>query len=161
MGRLKKLTVGIIVILSLASTFCLGAATVKPVVITKYQPYPVEVIREVEVVREVVREVEVEKSLDYEEFSSLEELREWLAEDNTNAIHLVSGRYPGEPLQIDPDYDCDDYADDLMFNALNDDRFMSQDLDGAHVRNFTYIGNDIWIIEPQDDEIWLYKYRRD
>ena len=158
----KKFIVGIIVIFSLASAYCFGAATVKPVVITKYQPYPVEVIREVEVVKEVVREVGVEKPITYREFSSPEELKEWLAKDNTDTtLHLISGRYVGEPIQIDLDYDCDDYAEDLMLSALEEGYLISQDLDGGHVRNFTYIGNDVWIIEPQDDEVWLYKWSRD
>lgn len=156
----KKFIVGIIFIFSLASAFCFGAATVKPVVITKYQPYPVEVIKEVEVAVEVIREVEVEKLTTYREFSSLEELEEWLAKDNTDTtLHLISGRYVGEPTQIDPDYDCEDYAIDLMFSALKDGYLIPVDLDGNHVRNCTFIGNEIYIIESQTDKTQFYMYR--
>lgn len=159
MRGLNRVLVGVVILLALAAAFSFGAATVKPE--PRYVPYEVEVVREVKTIVEVIREVEVEKPIQWREFSSVEELEVWLAEDNTDAIYLVSGRYPGDGVFIDPDYDCDNYAEDLMLSALRDGYLIPQDLDGAHVRNFTYIGNEIWIIEPQSDGVLLYKYSRD
>lgn len=158
-----KIAVGVLVLLGLTASFCGGAAIVKSQVITETVnvPYEVEVIRKVETIVEVIKEVEVEVVKPAVEFSSVEELRAWLAEDKTNRIWLLSGKRPEDGVFVDPEYDCDNYAEDLMRSALKDGYLISQDLDGGHIRNFTYIGNDIWVIEPQDDGVSLYSWSRD
>jgi len=95
------------------------------------------------------------------EFQSLDELKSWLAEDNTNAIHLISGEYAWEGTWVDPDYDCDDYATTLMRNALEDGYLVSTQISvfTQHMLNSTIIGNRIYFIEPQTDEVWLSGYR--
>jgi len=102
-----------------------------------------------------------EKPTQWREFSSVEELEAWLTENNPVTVHLICGRYPEDGSWIDPDYDCDDYARDLMLKGFEDDYLIPEELADGHVRNFTYIGNEIWIIEPQNNEVWLYKWRRD
>jgi len=160
---MNRILVGTLVLLALGAAFCSGAAIEQAQVITETVnvPYEVEVAREVEVIREVEVEKIVEVAKPLIEFSSVEELEVWLKQDRTSYIQLISGRFPEDGVYVDPDYDCDDYAEDLMLAALKDGYLISQDLDGDHVRNFTYIGNEIWLIEPQDDEITLYKWTRD
>lgn len=106
-------------------------------IIDHYVETPVEV----EVVREVPQRLI--------EFSSLEELKEWLERND------VDSRIPSYP-----GFDCDDYAYQLQKNAAKDGYIISTELiienGELHMLNSALIGNDIYFIEPQDDEVWFY-----
>jgi nitrogen fixation-related uncharacterized protein len=86
------------------------------------------------------------------QFSSLWELRTWLAQDDTdrNPEHLTEGE----------GIDCDDYALTLQKHALQDGyivsaRFVDTDGDGSldHAMNTAVIGNEVYSIEPQTDAV--------
>ncbi|MCJ7828540.1 MAG: hypothetical protein MUP81_02235 [Dehalococcoidia bacterium] len=82
------------------------------------------------------------------EFESLETLKAWLMQDNTESAFTDT---------TDINYDCDDYARGLMRNALEDGYLISTQIDifKAHMFNSAMIGNDIYFIEPQTDEVWF------
>ena len=114
-----------------------------------------EVGREVEVISEAT----VNKPDELREFTSLEDLESWLAEDDTDQyIHLVAGE-DGICRQSDK-YDCDDYAFQLQRRAAASGFLMSATIierqDEPHMINLTCIGNDIYYIEPQEDKVWFY-----
>jgi len=130
------------------------------------------VIREVEVIKEVVekeieyrdivKEVTIEKPIEQSEFSSKEELEKWLAEDNTEKNVYFFVRADGTEVSS-AKYDCDDYALDLQKRALKDGYLMSASVvekgDQLHMINLATIGNDVYYIEPQTDEVWFYANR--
>ena len=130
-----------------------------------------EVVREVEVVKEVVekeieyrdivKEVTIEKPIEQREFSSKEELVEWLAEDDANTVVYFFVRDDKQVSSLE--YDCDDYALDLQERALKDGYLMSATIiekgDQLHMINLAVICNDVYYIEPQTDEVWFYAYR--
>jgi len=87
------------------------------------------------------------------EFGSLDELKAWLAKDDTDSTIYIFG---GGCLTS---YDCDDYAVALMRNALLDGYSISTQIVGNHMINSTIIGNKIYFIEPQNDEVWFWGYR--
>ncbi len=85
-------------------------------------------------------------------FSTLWELRTWLAQDDTdrNPEHLTQGE----------ELDCDDYALTLQKHALQDGyivsaRLIDSDGDGSldHAMNTAIIGNKVYSIEPQTDAV--------
>ncbi|TRZ52114.1 MAG: hypothetical protein D4S01_03525 [Dehalococcoidia bacterium] len=107
-------------------------------------------------------EVVVAKPIEPREFTSLEELKSWLAEDDTNeCIHLVAGEDGVCPLDVK--YDCDDYALQLQRQAARSGFLMSvaiiEERGKPHMINLACIGNDICYIEPQTDEVWFYCHR--
>jgi len=110
------------------------------------------VIRETEVPVEVV----VKEPLELCEFSSLEELKVWLTEDDTDEVYYIfcdeSGR---AEFKWSERWDCDDYAFQLQRRALEQGYLMSVEItkNQTHLANSTPIGNKIYIIEPQTDEI--------
>jgi outer membrane murein-binding lipoprotein Lpp len=76
------------------------------------------------------------------QFTSVEELKAWLASNDINAREYI------------PDtYDCDDFARDLMIAALEDGYLVSTELWSCHMLNSTIIGNDIYTIEPMTDGV--------
>ncbi len=76
-------------------------------------------------------------------FSSIEELELFLAEDNTNEHEYIRN-----------EFDCDDFALMLQRNALEKGYIMNcQTLFTAHVLNMVIIDNEIYYIEPMTDEI--------
>ena len=76
-------------------------------------------------------------------FSSIEELELFLAEDNTNEYEYIRS-----------EFDCDDFALMLQRNALEKGYIMNcQTLFTAHVLNMVIIDNEIYYIEPMTDEI--------
>jgi hypothetical protein len=87
------------------------------------------------------------------EFESVAELKAWLAQDNTDSTFYVFGS------GCVSHYDCDDYAVALARNALADGYLVSTQVEGDHMLNSTIIGNDIYFIEPQNDEVWLWGHR--
>ncbi|MFC1990060.1 response regulator [Chloroflexota bacterium] len=128
-----------------------------------------EVVREVEITKEVVKkeieyrdivkEVTVEKPIKQSEFASLEELKKWLAEKSvTKSIFFFV--IPDGTQASSNKYDCDDYALDLQKRALEDGYLMSASIiekqGQQHMINLVTIGNDIYYIEPQTDEVWFY-----
>ena len=105
------------------------------------------------------KEAVVEEPIELREFTSLEELKSWLAEDDTNeCVHLVAGEDGVCPLDVK--YDCDDYALQLQRQAARDGFLMSvtiiEERGKPHMINLACIGNDICYIEPQTDEVWFY-----
>jgi len=55
-------------------------------------------------------------------------------------------------------YDCDDFAMDLIRAAEKDGYLIGMYSEEDHVTNFANIGNTVYIIEPQTDEVWLWGY---
>ena len=88
-----------------------------------------------------------------EEFESLGVLKAWLEEDDTDSTLYIFG------AGCLTNYDCDDYATALVYNALLDGYSVSTQIEGNHMLNSTIIGDKIYFIEPQDDEVWLWGYR--
>lgn len=87
------------------------------------------------------------------EFDSLNALKAWLAHDDTDhAIYIFGSGCLNH-------YDCDDYAMALVYNALQDGYLISTQIVDNHMMNSTIIGNDIYLIEPQTDEIRLWGKR--
>jgi len=112
--------------------------------------------------REVVKEVIVEKPIELCEFSSVAELRAWLAEDDTDGhVYLVAGE-DGVCRQSDK-YDCDDYALQLQSRAAKSGFLMSVTIiekqGRTHMINLACIGNDIYYIEPQEDLVWFHCHK--
>ncbi len=128
-----------------------------------------EVVREVEVVkevvekeieyREVVKEVTIEKPIEQREFTSKEELENWLTEDDGESTVYFFVKADGTEGSSD-EYDCDDYALALQRGANRDGYLMSVTIiekqAQPHMINLVTIGNDIYYIEPQTDEVWFY-----
>ena len=86
----------------------------------------------------------------YREFGSISELKQWLSNDQTSENEYI------------PDiYDCDDFTMDLTLAAIRDGRWIglfATDNGEAHLKNFTKIGNNIYEIEPQTDEVSFWGY---
>jgi hypothetical protein len=87
------------------------------------------------------------------EFESLDTLKAWLAQDDTDHAIYIFGS------GCLTNYDCDDYAVALAYNALQDGYSVSTEIAGDHIMNSTIIGNEIYLIEPQTDEAWLWGKR--
>ncbi|UCG54819.1 MAG: hypothetical protein JSV32_00960 [Dehalococcoidia bacterium] len=140
----------------------------EPSVITEYVTKTEYRYAEVPVLKYVDQVVE----LPYEQqpFESIEYLREFLAKDGTNkpVIRLVADG---------SEWDCEDYAIQLQKRALKAGFLMSIDIvdwreynslftenqlsyDTKHAINSTIIGNWIYYIEPQTDEV-CQAYRLD
>jgi len=87
-----------------------------------------------------------EEPADLHEFASVEELRFWLRADETN--------WAGYVIQT---HDCDDFAYDLVKNATRDGYFVTLYLDteAGHLMCAAKIGNSVFIIEPQTDNIYI------
>jgi hypothetical protein len=87
------------------------------------------------------------------EFESLDALKAWLAQDDTDHTIYIFGS------GCLANYDCDDYATALVYNALQDGYSVSTEIAGDHMMNSTIIGNEIYLIEPQTDEVQLWGKR--
>ena len=87
------------------------------------------------------------------EFESLDALKAWLAQDDTDHAIYIFGS------GCLTNYDCDDYAVALVYNALQAGYSVSTEIAGDHMMNSTIIGNEIYLIEPQTDEAWLWGKR--
>ena len=148
-------------------------AVVSTILIVTNEPVTVvrEVIKEVpivekqieyrDVVREVVKEVTVEKPRELKEFSSKEDLESWLAEDDTETTVFFFVVDDGTEVSSD-EYDCDDFALTLQRRANKDGFLMSvtiiQKNNQPHMINLATIGNDVYYIEPQTDEVRFYSH---
>ena len=104
----------------------------------------------------------IEKPIEQSEFSSKEELEKWLAEDDTEGNVYFFVTADGIEGSSD-EYDCDDYALDLQQRALKDGYLMSASViekgDQLHMIDLATIGNDVYYIEPQTDEVWFFANR--
>jgi len=112
--------------------------------------------------REVIKEVTVEKPVELREFTSLEELKNWLAEDDTDEyVYLWAGE--DGVLRTNDKYDCDDYALQLQQRASESGFIISVTIiekhGKPHMINLACIGNDIYYIEPQTDQVWFHSHR--
>ena len=112
--------------------------------------------------REIIVEKLVEKPIELREFVSREELVSWLEQDQTDStLHFIGT--VDFSTNAGSNYDCDDFSYRLQKNALADGYLMSTEIiikKGAqHMINSTAIGNNIYFIEPQTDEVWLETYR--
>jgi len=78
-------------------------------------------------------------------FNSLDELKEWLAEDDTDQI-----------LYSD-EFNCIDFALQLQERALADGYILSTEVlpIAYHWANIAVVGDVFYVIEPQDDRIIL------
>lgn len=139
------------------------SAIATTVFIVTNEPALAEVIVEKEVIREVevVREIIIEKPIQLREFASKGELEEWLARNRVSDNVYVWDE-PDGTTKSSLKYDCDDFALDLREQAGQDGFLMSVTIvekdGGAHMINLVTIGNDIYYIEPQTDEVWFYAY---
>jgi hypothetical protein len=77
----------------------------------------------------------------YNEFSSVEELEQWLEDD------------PISEHEWHPNYDCDNFAIDLTLSALADGYWIGLGASDDHLFNFTIIGNDVYRIEASQDKV--------
>lgn len=122
----------------------------------QYVDSPVTEVKYVELVKKVPVELR--------NFSDLEELEQWLEDkNNVTTVHFQSP---------DTIVDCDDYALELQYKALADGYIMSFEVIGEgeyntlfktplppsqclHAINLAIIGNSVYYIEPQTDEVVL------
>ncbi|MFC2070467.1 response regulator [Chloroflexota bacterium] len=159
------ISVAVTVISAIAATiFILTNEPVEDVVIVEK-----EVLREVEVEKEVVKteveyrdiieEVIVERPIEQREFATKEELGGWLAEDDPKGVSFNFVDSDGNKLSSD-EYDCDDYALALQRRASKDGYLMSVTTtmknNQLHMINLAIIGNEVYHIEPQTDEVQFY-----
>lgn len=109
----------------------------------------------------VQKEIIVEKPIELREFVSLQELVDWLEQDETDATLYFTVKV--DLSNLNSKYDCDDFAYHLQKSALAEGYLMSTEIiikEGEqHMINSTSIGNNIYFIEPQTDEVWLGAYR--
>ena len=112
--------------------------------------------------REIIVEKLVEKPVELREFVSLQELTDWLEQDDTDSTLHFIGTVDFTASQ-GSNYDCDDFAYCLQKSALADGYLMSTEIiikrGTQHMINSTGIGNNIYFIEPQTDEVWLETHR--
>ena len=83
---------------------------------------------------------------DFIPWYSVEELEWWLAQST-----ISEREYQAEF------YDCDNFTRDLATEAMRDNRMIGiyRDRTGEtpHLLNFTVINNELYLIEPQTDEV--------
>ena len=120
----------------------------------QYVEKPVTVVEYIERVKSVPVELR--------DFSELNELKQWL-EDKKN---VTTVRFQSPNVTVD----CDDYALEMQHKALADGYIMSFEIIGEseynalfktplppsqslHAINLVIIGNDVYYIEPQTDEV--------
>ncbi len=174
MKRTMKWLFPLVITLS-CFTFFLGAyvgqRTSEPEVITevRYVEMPVKVyevvekevkrVVEVEVIKEVEVEVIKEVPMGVREFDSLDELTQFLEIDDTDS-HIILRPIRGSSGQISFENICDHYALQLQRQALEAGYLMSTEIiKNNHMINCAVTGNEIYFIEPQTDEVWLWGYR--
>ena len=90
------------------------------------------------------------ESLGYRQFSGVPELIRWLEADTTN-----------EQDYIKDEHDCDDFSwVDLILAGAKDNRFIGPALDlrDKHAICFTVIRNEVWLIEPQSDQVEFFDF---
>lgn len=140
-------------------------------------PVEVTVEKEVHVVKEVPVTTRVEVSVTKEvatslsDWSSPAELKEFLAQDDTNEHVFLKANAAGDVKLVDQ---CEDYALQLRDRAMERNRFMSiialspdeylkwygksMAAGSYHAICMARIGNEFWYIEPTNDKAWLALY---
>jgi hypothetical protein len=126
----------------------------KPVVEVVEKFVEKKVIEKVPVIEYV--EVEKEVTVELKQFESVNELSEWLRIDQTDELPYIKDLF-----------ECESFAQTLMTNTLNNGHYMSfqvlknytrpdtkEFIAGPHAINNTIIGNYIYFIDPQSDELW-------
>ncbi|MFC1985501.1 hypothetical protein ACFLWC_00730 [Chloroflexota bacterium] len=181
-----KKELSMLIVLGVLSGFCFGMSSMcathsaevliekeievryEPVEITKLveREKIVEVPKLVEIETVVKVPVEVEVPAQLNEFSSIEELEEWLEKNDVD--HVLHGVGVLNLAQ----YDCEDYAQNLAKQAIKDGYYMWVQVlhhpyrrpdtgkiltkfNVAHTVCSAIIGNNWYYIEPQTDEYWL------
>ena len=119
-----------------------------------------EIVKEVRVEVPVIKEVEVYQPLKH--FESLESLITWLSFDDTNTHITLTVHSDGN---LDFNTACEQFALQLQERALEQGYIINLQgigtfTDGVligrgHMVNSTIIGNDVYFIEPQTDEVWV------
>ena len=121
----------------------------------------VETVVEKKVIEKVpvIEYVEVEKEVPAEikQFESEEALIKWLHIDKTNELPYIRDLF-----------ECENFSRTLMRHAQEDGYHMSfqvlknytrpdtkEFIKGPHAINSTIIGNYIYFIDPQNDELWI------
>jgi len=164
-SRVPIISITVAVIAAIAATIFIMTSepVISEVLVEK------EVVREVEVVkevvkteieyREVVKEVTIEKPIEQREFASKKELENWLAKDEGREKVYVFVAPDGTKGSSEK-YDCDDFALELQSRASKDGFLMSITIiekdNQLHMINLVTIGNEVYYIEPQTDEVWFY-----
>jgi len=132
-----------------------------------YEPVETIVYEPVEkpVIKEIIKEIEVPRQL--LQFENLAELKQWLSNVKLIDIHFDVVDEISNSIQK---FDCDDYARRLQDRALQEGYIMSFEVihykeynslfrekkipTGAiHAINSVIIGNEVYYIEPQTQEI--------
>ena len=112
--------------------------------------------------KEIIVEKVVEKPIEFREFVSLQKLVDWLEQDDTDSTLYLTGTVDFS-ASLGSNYDCDDFAYRLQKSALAEGYLMSTEIivkkGKQHMINSTSIGNNIYFIEPQTDEVWFETYR--
>jgi hypothetical protein len=137
----------------------------KPVLVDR----PVEVAKPVYIERKV--EVPVEVPVMLRDWDSLEQLEDFLRDDDTDQRIILSADSQGN---INFNGQCEDFALQLRDRAMAIGRYLSiQTLDSQeyakwygqrlkpneyHAICMARIGNEFWYIEPQTDKHWLALY---
>ena len=103
------------------------------------------------------------------DFASLEELQAFLAQDNTSEWLILTASSSGT---VQFDGACEDYAFQLRDRASQIGKRLETELltkseyakyygeygglgvNDMHMVNKAVIGNDVYLIEPQDDRVW-------
>ena len=138
----------------------------------KYVPVEKAVVVEKPVITDRVVEIPIgvvaEASVELRDFASVTELRQWLAEDDTDQHIFLKANNDGV---IKLTGCCEDYALQLQDEACQAGYKMSVQIIGDdeyykhygkhlsrghyHAINLVRVGNEFWYIEPQTDECWL------
>ncbi len=115
-----------------------------------------------EIIVEKLVEKLVEKPMELREFVSLQKLVDWLEQDDTDSTLYFTGTVDFS-ASLGSNYDCDDFAYRLQKSTLAEGYLMSTEIivkkGKQHMINSTSIGNNIYFIEPQTDEVWFETYR--
>jgi len=113
--------------------------------------------------REIIVEKPVVRPIVLREFASLQELKDWLEQDKTDATLFFTGSVDLSNPYSKYANDCDDFAYRLQKSALTQGYLMSTEIivkgREQHMINSTIISNNIYFIEPQTDKVWLGAYR--
>lgn len=104
-------------------------------------PPEIEIV-EVERIIEVEKIVEIDVPMEVKPFKTLFELYVWLERNKIN-----------ENVYIIDDYDCDDYAIDLVRAARKDGYEIFICATDLHMFNMVFINEAWYFIEPQTDEV--------
>jgi len=186
-GRFTKVLGVLFILATLALVFCaggyLGQATFEPKVIIDHEIHtiyrviervvyePVERVVYEPVERLVVKRIEIPKPLCH--FQSLDELEGWLG--NIRVLDIRFDVVNEETGQRIKKFDCEDYAIRLQEKALRDGYIISFEVirsaeynvlfkqkripNGAiHAINSVILGNEVYYIEPQTQEIVFVAY---